>query len=151
MKRLRKKSDIPWAFFDLSSVAAGSQSAMQQYYLSTIYILLEYEYISLAIIRSVSLRLQNEGQKTHGSHRCTRSLWHGFFWPYLLMHRDYKRICKRDRLRLQRKWRNEVRRPKGKPMKNEGKKEKSSTCTVEKWWAKKYYLTFCVISINHNA
>ena len=36
---------------------------MQQYYLSTIYILLEYEYISLAIIRSVSLRLQNEGQK----------------------------------------------------------------------------------------
>ena len=36
---------------------------MQQYYLSTIYILLEYKYISLAIIRSVSLRLQNEGQK----------------------------------------------------------------------------------------
>ena len=50
-------------FFDLSSVAAGLQSAMQQYYLPTIYILLEYKYISLAIIRSVSLRLQNEGQK----------------------------------------------------------------------------------------
>ena len=34
-KRIREKTpkkigDIPWAFFDLSSVAAGSQSAMQQ-------------------------------------------------------------------------------------------------------------------------
>ena len=31
VKRLRDKSDTPWAFFDLSSVAAGSQSALQQY------------------------------------------------------------------------------------------------------------------------
>ena len=35
-KRIREKTpkkigDIPWAFFDLSSVAAGSQSAMQQW------------------------------------------------------------------------------------------------------------------------
>ena len=34
-KRIRKDSekigDIPWAFFDLSSVAAGLQSAMQQW------------------------------------------------------------------------------------------------------------------------
>ena len=34
-KRIREKTpkkigDIPWAFFDLSSVAAGLQSAMQQ-------------------------------------------------------------------------------------------------------------------------
>ena len=34
-----------------------------------------------------------------------RSLWHGFFWPFLLMQRDSKRICKRDRLRLLIKWR----------------------------------------------
>ena len=128
MKRLRCICDNPWAFFDLSSVAAGSQSAMQQYYLPTIYIIWRWTGISLAIIRSVSLRPQNEGQKkTHGSHWCTRSLWHGFFWPlFFLMHRDFKRICKRDRLRLLGKWRmkneewrNEVRRPKGKPMKNE--------------------------------
>ena len=67
---------------------------------------LRFEKQSLAIIRSVSLRLQNEGQKNaHGSHRCTRSLWHGFFWPFLLMQKDYKRICKRDRLRLLKKWR----------------------------------------------
>ena len=45
VKRLRCISDTPWAFFDLSSVAEGLQSAMQQYYLPTIYILLEYEYI----------------------------------------------------------------------------------------------------------
>ena len=42
-KRIRVKdsvaSDNPWAFFDLSSVAAGLQSAMQQYYLPTIYII----------------------------------------------------------------------------------------------------------------
>ena len=35
-KRIREKTpkkigDIPWAFFDLSSVAAGLQSAMQQW------------------------------------------------------------------------------------------------------------------------
>ena len=50
----------------------------------------------------MSLRLQNEGQKkTHGLHRCTRSLWHGFFWPlFFSVQRDYKRICKRYRLRL---------------------------------------------------
>ena len=39
VKRLRCISDNPWAFFDLSSVAAGLQSAMQQYYLPTIYII----------------------------------------------------------------------------------------------------------------
>ena len=33
-------------------------------------------------------------------HRCTRSLWHGFFLTFVFMHRDYKRICKRYRLRL---------------------------------------------------
>ena len=38
-KRLRCICDNPWAFFDLSSVAAGLQSAMQQYYLPTIYII----------------------------------------------------------------------------------------------------------------
>ena len=44
---------------------------------------LRFEKQSLAIIRSVSLRLQNEGQKNaHGSHRCTRSLWHGFFLTF---------------------------------------------------------------------
>ena len=63
MKRLRCICDNPWAFFDLSSVAVGSQSAMQQYYLPTIYIIWRWKGISLAIIRSVSLRLQNEGQK----------------------------------------------------------------------------------------
>ena len=74
---------------------------MQQYYLSTIYILLEYEYISLAIIRSASLRLQNEGQKKLTD--CTDA--HGvfdtdFFDLCLLMQKDSKRICKRYRLRL---------------------------------------------------
>ena len=39
VKRLRCICDNPWAFFDLSSVAAGLQSAMQQYYLPTIYII----------------------------------------------------------------------------------------------------------------
>ena len=38
-KRLRCIRDTPWAFFDLSSVAAGSQSAMQQYCLPIIYII----------------------------------------------------------------------------------------------------------------
>ena len=42
VKRLRNKSDTPWVFFDSSSVAAGSQSAMQQYYLHTIYIMVRY-------------------------------------------------------------------------------------------------------------
>ena len=76
--------------------------------------------ISLAIIRSVSLRLQNEGQKKLTD--CTDA--HGvfdtdFFWPLFFdLYLDFIRICKRDRLRLLRKWRNEVRRPKGKPMKN---------------------------------
>ena len=42
-KRIREKTPcasviIRERFFDLSSVAAGSQSAMQQYYLPTIYI-----------------------------------------------------------------------------------------------------------------
>ena len=63
VKRLRCICDNPWVFFDLSSVAVGSQSAMQQYYLPTIYIIWRWTGISLAIIRSVSLRLQNEGQK----------------------------------------------------------------------------------------
>ena len=107
MKRLRCICDNPWAFFDLSSVAAGSQSAMQQYYLPTIYIIWRWTGISLAIIRSVSLRPQNEGQKNSRIITdLSRSLWHGFFWPlFFSMHRDYKRICKRDRLRLLRKWR----------------------------------------------
>ena len=43
--------------------------------LSPLTLTLTPSWISLAIIRSVSLRLQNEGQKNaHGSHRCTRSL-----------------------------------------------------------------------------
>ena len=42
-----------------------------------IYIIGIWIYISLAIIRPVSLRLQNEGQKRLTD--CTRSLWHGFF------------------------------------------------------------------------
>ena len=83
-----------------------------------IYIIGIWIYISLAIIRSVSLRLQNEGQKKLTEyHRCTRSLWHGFFWPLSFdLYMDSKRICKRDRLRLLRKWRNNVRRPEGKPI-----------------------------------
>ena len=87
-KRIRVKTplkicDIPWAFFDLSSVAAGLQSAMQQYYLPTIYVIRRRTGRSLAIVRSVSLRLQDEGQKKLTEyHRCTRSLWHGFFWPF---------------------------------------------------------------------
>ena len=84
VKRLRCICDNPWVFFDLSSVAVGSQSAMQQYYLPTIYIIWRWTGISLAIIRSVSLRLQNEGQKKLTDyHRCTRSLWHGFFLTFV--------------------------------------------------------------------
>ena len=102
--------------------------AMQQYYLPTIYIIWRWTGISLAIIRSVSLRLQNEGQKNSRiAQMHTESLTRIFLtFSFFSMQRDFKRICKRDRLRLLRKWRmkneewrNEVRRPKGKPMKNE--------------------------------
>ena len=102
MKRLRCICDNPWAFFDLSSVAVGSQSAMQQYYLPTIYIIWRWTGISLAIIRPVSLRLQNEGQKKLTD--CTDA--HGvfdtdFFWPLFFdLYLDSIRICKRNRLRL---------------------------------------------------
>ena len=85
VKTPKKIGDTPWAFFDLSSVAAGLQSAMQQYYLPTIYVIRRRTGRSLAIVRSVSLRLQDEGQKKLTEyHRCTRSLWHGFFWPLFL-------------------------------------------------------------------
>ena len=60
---------------------------------------------------------ERRSKKTHGLHRCTRSLWHGFFWPLSFdLYMDSKRICKRDRLRLLIKWRNNVRRPEGKPI-----------------------------------
>ena len=39
-------------------------------------------------------------KKTHGLHRCTRSLWPRIFLTFLLMQMDPKRICKRYRLRL---------------------------------------------------
>ena len=88
----------PWAFFDLSSVAAGLQSALLQYYLPKI--LLED---NIAAWRSVSLRLQSLNQKNaHGLHWCTRSLLHGFvFWFFsfwfsfdctLQDKRDFRRI-----------------------------------------------------------
>ena len=66
---------------------------------------LRFEKQSLAIIRSVSLRLQNEGQKKHSriAQMHTESLTRIFFDLFLFsMHRDSKRICKRERLRLQR-------------------------------------------------
>ena len=48
-----------------------------------------------------SAATERRSKKTHGFHRCTRSLWHGFFWPlFFSIHRDFKRICKRCRLRL---------------------------------------------------
>ena len=104
VKTPKKIGDTPWAFFDLSSVAAGLQSAMQQYYLPTIYVIRRRTGRSLAIVRSVSLRLQDEGQKKLTEyHRCTRSLWHGFFLTFVFMHRDSKRICERYRLRLLRR------------------------------------------------
>ena len=67
VKRLRCISDIRERFCDLSSVAAGLQSAMQQYYLPTIYVIRRRTGRSLAIVRSVSLRLQDEGQKNSRS------------------------------------------------------------------------------------
>ena len=84
VKRLRCICDNPWAFFDLSSVAAGLQSAMQQYYLPTIYFIWRWTGISLAIIRSVSLRPQNEGQKKRSRIALmhTESLTR-IFWPFL--------------------------------------------------------------------
>ena len=58
--------------------------------------------VSLAIVRPVSLRPQDSGQKnSHGLKGCTRSLWPRIFLTFVFsMHRDSKRICKRDRLRL---------------------------------------------------
>ena len=54
------------------------------------------------IIRPVSLRLQDEGQKNaHGLSDATESLTRIFFLTFcFLMQRDSKRICKRYRLRL---------------------------------------------------
>ena len=103
-KRIREKTPLhpcdPWAFFDFKlciRILTDLLAAILPYYTYLIRISI---YISPAIIRPVSLRPQNEGQKTHGSHRCTRSLWDGFFWPLFSMQIDFKRICKRYRLRL---------------------------------------------------
>ena len=71
---------------------------------NALFIVVSVVRVSLAVIRPVSLRLQNEGQKnTHGYHSCTRSLWPRIFFDlFFSMQRDSKRICKRYRLRLQR-------------------------------------------------
>ena len=57
---------------------------------------------SLAIVRPVSLRPQNEGQKKRSriKRMHTESLTRIFLTFVFSMHRDSKRICKRDRLRL---------------------------------------------------
>ena len=45
-------------------------------------------------------------KKAHGVSLMQRSLWPRIFFDvFFLMQRDFKRICKRDRLRLLRKWR----------------------------------------------
>ena len=69
--------------------------------LSPLTLTLTPSWISLAAVRSVSLRLQNEGQKK----LTDRTDAHGvfdtdFFDLCFFMQRDYKRICKRARLRL---------------------------------------------------
>ena len=70
--------------------------------LSPLTLTLTPSWISLATVRSVSLRLQNESQKKLTD--CTDA--HGvfdtdFFWPLFFdLYMDYKRICKRYRLRL---------------------------------------------------
>ena len=46
---------------------------------------------------------ERRSKKAHGLHRCTRSLFTDFFDLCFPMQRDYKRICKRDRLRLLRR------------------------------------------------
>ena len=44
---------------------------------------------------------ERRSKKLTEYHRCTRSLWHGFFWPLSFdLYMDSKRICKRYRLRL---------------------------------------------------
>ena len=58
--------------------------------------------VSLAIVRPVSLRLQDSGQKNSRIKRMhTESLTTDLFLTFAFsIHRDSKRICKRDRLRL---------------------------------------------------
>ena len=58
--------------------------------------------VSLAIVRPVSLRLQYEGQKNSRIKRMhTESLTTDLFFDLCFsIHKDSKRICKRDRLRL---------------------------------------------------
>ena len=62
---------------------------------------------------------ERRSKKAHGLHRCTRSLWHGFFdlcfLIYIWISYGFASVtacgCWEE-------WRNEVRRPKGKSMKN---------------------------------
>ena len=63
---------------------------------------------------------ERRSKKAHGLHRCTRSLWYGFFWPFLFFRCKgiLNGFASVTACGCWEEWRNEVRRPKGKPMKN---------------------------------